>query len=115
MRKFLVLLVAASVLLVGCSRRQPELVGAQSDGIAADHVLISHMSFIPRVLTVQAGQAVTWVWDDGENPHNVTLTSLGISSGNKYTGSWSYTFSQPGVYAYRCTLHINMYGEIIVR
>lgn len=115
MRKLLVaLLVASSLALVGCSRQQPELVGAQSDAIAADTVLITHMSFIPRVIDIQAGQKVTWKWDDGANPHNVTLTDLGISSGNRNVGSWSYTFDQPGVYQYRCTLHLNMYGEVIV-
>jgi len=115
MRKFLVpLLVASSLALVGCSRQQPELVGAQSDGIAADTVLITHISFIPRVINIQAGQSVTWQWDDGANPHNVSLTDLGISSGNKTNGSWTYKFSSPGVYNYRCTLHNNMLGQVIV-
>ena len=114
MRKLLVvLLVASSLALAGCARRQPELVGAQSDGVAADTVLISHVSFIPRVINIQVGQTVTWQWDDGENPHNVTMDG-GISSGNRTVGTWSYKFEVPGIYQYSCTLHNNMYGEVIV-
>ena len=115
MRKFLVvLLVASSLALVGCSRQQPELVGAQSDGIPADTVLITHVSFIPRVINIQAGQSITWQWDDGASPHNVSLTDLGIDSGNRTTGTWTYKFGTPGVYNYRCTLHNNMLGQVIV-
>lgn len=115
MRKLLVaVLVASSLALVGCSRQQPELVGAQSDGIAADTVLITHTSFIPRVINIQAGQSVTWQWDDGASPHNVTLTDLNVSSGSRTVGTWTYKFDSPGVYMYSCTLHLNMIGEVVV-
>ncbi|HUZ42811.1 MAG TPA: plastocyanin/azurin family copper-binding protein [Acidimicrobiales bacterium] len=119
MRKISVLALAvlSASLLVGCSRQQPELVGSQTDGIPHNEVLISHMSFIPRVLTVQAGQTVTWVWDDGAIPHNVTFTSsnLTLASPSQATGTFRHTFDQPGIYMYRCTIHNNMLGEIIVK
>ncbi|MHB1446698.1 MAG: plastocyanin/azurin family copper-binding protein [Acidimicrobiales bacterium] len=119
MRKIsaLVLAVLSASLLAGCSRRQPELVGSQSDGVTHNEVLISHMSFIPRVLTIQAGQTVTWVWDDGPTPQNVTFTSsnLSLASPTQATGTFRHTFDQPGVYKYRCTIHNNMLAEVIVK
>jgi plastocyanin len=118
MRKTLTLGMAAGAVLVlaGCSRQQPDLVGSQSDGIPRHEVLISHMSFIPRTITVKAGTTVTWVWADGPTFDNVVFDSDGlhVNSGNKRTGTFSYTFSDPGTYNYSGTLHQNMSGRVVV-
>lgn len=119
MRKiFIVMLAGASLALsAGCSRQQPELVGSQSDGIPRHEVLLTHMSFIPRTITVTAGATVTWKWDDGVVPHNVTFTSsnLQLASPNQHDGTFRHTFDTPGVYKYRCTIHFNMYGTVVVK
>jgi plastocyanin len=38
------------------------------------------------------------------------LASINISAGD----SFSFTFDEPGEYLYRCTIHANMTGRIIV-
>ena len=121
MRKVVTLFLALGCVgvLAGCSRQQPELVGSQSDGIPKDTVLITHMSFIPHVITVTAGTTVTWQWDDGPTPHNVTFSSNGLNfaSPNQAVGTYSHTFDTPGTYPYRCTLHTlpGMSGVVIVK
>lgn len=118
MRKLLILpLVAGALVLAGCSRQQPNLVGSQTDNITANEVLIIHNSFIPHVLTVNPGTTVTWRWDDGPTPHNVMFDTSGlmVMSPNQRVGTFTHTFDTPGTYHYQCTLHINMTGEIVVR
>jgi plastocyanin len=74
--------------------------------------------FLPEVLTVAAGTAVTWSNDepDPTNAHNVISLTHGIESPYIYPGEvWSYTFDVPGEYDYFCDLHEGMYGKVIVQ
>jgi plastocyanin len=76
-------------------------------------VTLAHVSFGPSVVTINAGQAVEWVWADNGIPHNVTFAS--VHSATQTTGKWYRTFNSPGVYPYRCTIHASMTGAVIVR
>jgi plastocyanin len=38
-----------------------------------------------------------------------------FNSSTKITGTYFHTFNTPGVYSYRCTIHINMVGTVVVR
>jgi plastocyanin len=42
---------------------------------------------------------------DNDGPHSPTQAS----------GSWSMRFDTPGTYTYRCTIHNNMVGKVVVR
>src|SRR5574337_106617 len=87
--------------------------------------------FSPSVVTVQAGDTITWVNKDKEI-HNIT-SGKGISrieyattrhigtpdglfqSGSFSPGqSWSHTFTRPGIYHYFCSIHPWMNGAIVV-
>ena len=116
MRKiFPVLLLAALPLsLVACGQRdQP--IGSQTDPLPKNSVVITNLSFIPQRIVVTAGQTVTWNWSDTRTPHNVSFDNDGPHSPTQVDGSWSMHFDTPGTYTYRCTIHNNMVGKVVVR
>jgi plastocyanin len=82
-------------------------------GPVAATVTLINTSFAPSVVAINAGQTVEWKWDDGQVPHNVTFDTF--HSSTKVAGTYFHTFDTPGVYNYRCTIHINMVGTVVVR
>lgn len=82
-------------------------------GPVAATVTLINTSFAPSVVAINAGQTVEWKWDDGQVPHNVTFDTF--HSSTKVAGTYFHTFNTPGVYNYRCTIHINMVGTVVVR
>ena len=90
--------------------------GGQTSGTTLS-VQVQDGSFQPVADTVAANSTVTWTWAAG--PHNVTFQD-GPASDNQSAGTYQRTFSTPGTYAYRCTLHSTsftsgMTGTIVVR
>jgi plastocyanin len=79
-------------------------------------VKIGNFSFGPTALTVSPGTTVTWVNGD-DTPHTVvaadtrTFRSKPLDTDERF----SFTFNQPGTYAYFCSLHPHMTGKIIVQ
>ncbi len=78
-------------------------------------VSISNDAFVPRVLTIQTGQSVTFTNDD-DDAHTVTASDGSFDSKGLDThGVWRHAFSKPGTYAYFCELHPFMKGTIVVK
>ncbi len=67
------------------------------------------MQFTPSHVTIEAGDTVTWVWDDGSMPHDVSGDGYGSE-----VKSRDRTFDDPGDYPYVCTLHAGMSGAVTV-
>lgn len=77
---------------------------------------IAH-SFSPDPVTVVIGvnNTVMWVNDDSA-PHTVTANNGAFGSGNiAPTGTFTFTFTTPGTYAYHCIYHPWMVGTVIVK
>jgi plastocyanin len=55
---------------------------------------------------------VTWKFDDGTVPHNVV--GPGFKSKTTDKGTFEHTFHSAGTVDYRCELHTNMTGTVIV-
>ncbi len=75
-------------------------------------VVIEDLAFEPEMLTVDAGDTVTWMWNDGAVTHDVSgddFQSEVISE-----GTFQHRFGESGTYDYVCTLHPNMTGTIEV-
>jgi len=75
-------------------------------------VVIEDLAFEPEALEVEAGDTVTWTWNDGTVSHDVKgddFQSEVISE-----GTFQQRFDEPGTYDYVCTLHPNMTGTIEV-
>ena len=73
------------------------------------------MKFIPRILTVTAGDTVDFLNHDGVDhnvfsPDNETF-NLGMIKANAAS---SYTFKSPGSYSLLCSIHPEMLGFIFV-
>lgn len=81
---------------------------------AANEIWLGNQEFNPGNLTVPPGTTVTWVNRDSE-VHTVTSVD-GLFNGYVIpTGSFSYTFTEPGTYSFFCEPHTGMAGTIYVK
>jgi plastocyanin len=77
-------------------------------------VSIDNFTFAPATLTIAPGTTVTWTNAD-DIPHTVAASDKSFKSKVLDTDEhFSFTFRQPGTYAYFCSLHPHMTGQIIV-
>ena len=75
---------------------------------------IDNFTFVPARLTVKAGTTVTWRNED-DIPHTVTSAArLFRSKALDTDDSFSFTFTEPGIYEYFCSLHPRMTATIVV-
>lgn len=86
-------------------------------------IRLKDLQFAPARIVVSQGTKVTWVNDDpivhfvNSDPHPnhnalPALNSAALQQGDSY----SFTFNQPGEWAYHCSAHVpqNMLGRILV-
>jgi plastocyanin len=100
---FLVAALAATTLLSSGTARAEDAM-----------VKISDFQFAPARLTVKAGTTVTWRNND-DIPHTVTSTTRAFKSKALDTDdAFAFAFTEPGSYAYVCSLHPHMTGTIVV-
>ena len=77
-------------------------------------VSIVGRAYQPAELTLEAGQTVTWT-NRALIPHTVTAAGGQFDSGHINPGeSFKVTFATPGTFAYSCTIHPTMHGEVTV-
>ena len=77
-------------------------------------VEIDDFAFSPARITVKAGTTVAWLNAD-DTPHTVASSSKLFKSKVLDTdGSFSFTFTTPGMYEYFCSLHPYMTGTVVV-
>ncbi len=87
---------------------------AQASGAQPDGVLTQY-AYVPRQLTVQAGQTVTW-YNLDEVAHTISSVKGEGRSGDLKTGqSWSHRFDQPGEYEFACEHHPGMKLKVTVK
>ena len=81
-------------------------------GVSSDIVNFTHQD-----LVVNAGTSITWVNRDSAT-HTSTATAgsaIRWNSGRLRTGErFTFTFSEPGTYAYRCSIHPSMRATVTV-
>ncbi|HEY1297346.1 MAG TPA: hypothetical protein VGJ60_30065 [Chloroflexota bacterium] len=75
-------------------------------------VSIVDFSYFPGTLRIKAGQSVMWR-NDGNEEHDVTGEDW-HSGLLDPTYTYRLTFGVPGTYAYRCSIHLDMTGAVIV-
>ncbi|PTR31471.1 plastocyanin [Rhodococcus sp. OK519] len=111
--------IALAATLSGCTSDPGG--GAPTDGPGKSDkeltVEVKNMAYSPSSITIQAGQTVTWVFDDRGVAHDVV--GLGnakpvLRSPLLKTGTWQFTFTEPGTYNYTCSLHPDMLGVVVV-
>ena len=80
-------------------------------------VTLKDISFKSAKTTIHRGQSVTFSWQDGDTPHNVSSRGAKKfkSSATKTKGTYRVRFTSAGTYRYVCTIHPGMAGRIIVK
>jgi len=78
--------------------------------------------YTPDVVTVVIGTNNTVYWTNNDAaPHTVTSDTAGLfDSGNSgpltsQGGTYQFTFTTPGTYAYHCSFHPWMQGTVVVK
>lgn len=97
------------------TQQQPAAQAAQEKPAAGREVVIDNFTFAPAKVEVAVGTTVTWVNHD-DMPHTVVspdkvFRSPTLDSNEKF----SYLFAKAGTYAYFCSLHPKMTGQVVVR
>lgn len=81
---------------------------------AAGQVVARSRAFEPATVTIKAGEAVAWRFEDGQVPHGVV--GDGFDTPPRNQGVFVHTFADAGSYAYRCPIHpAEMQGTVEVR
>jgi plastocyanin len=117
----LLLVTAVAIIAAACNGTGPTAYGAPAStaatttaATAPNAATIKGFSFQPDVLKVKVGAKVTWTNDDTV-VHTVTADTNSFASGNlQPAGSFSFTFTRPGTYAYHCSIHPSMHGSVVV-
>ena len=85
-----------------------------ADTSAADADIEVHdNSFSPEAVEVVVGEDITWDFSTADQPHDVVFDA-DRGSDILESGTWSTSFDEPGTYAYECTLHSGMSGQVVV-
>jgi len=117
----LLLVAAVAIIAAACNGTGSTAYGAPAStaatttaATATNAATIKGFSFQPDVLKVKVGAKVTWTNDDTV-AHTVTADTNSFASGNlQPAGSFSFTFTRPGTYAYHCSIHPSMHGSVVV-
>ncbi len=105
--------LAAATLVAACASTAPS-----GSPVATSKVdLPPSYKFVPTAITVAAGTTVTWTNDD-HFTHSVQFLDGGLPGQPLLMdpgATATFTFTKPGLYHYRCSLHPqNMQGTVQV-
>lgn len=90
--------------------------GDAAEPPAKDTVVLRDIAFKPAKVRVEAGDTVTWRFDDKGIPHDVTAEDDSFESETMDSGTFRHRFDKAGTYAYICSLHpVQMKGTVEVR
>lgn len=82
--------------------------------VSGTKVTITNFAFTPAMLQVRSGDTVTWINSD-EEPHTVVAEDHSFHSpGMAANGTFTFTFTTPGTFAYICGIHPFMRGTVVV-
>ena len=84
-------------------------------GTAAQKVsATADLKFAPATTTAKVGDVIEWT-NTGSVPHNVTFDDPTLTSGTlNQNDTWQVKFTTAGSYAYKCTFHPGMTGQVTV-
>jgi plastocyanin len=90
------------------------VANAEAAGAAVHSVTIDGFAFKPPTITVKQGDTIEWRNSDPV-PHTATAKDAGLDSGEiPANGRYRFTAKKKGRFAYLCTLHPIMKGELVV-
>jgi len=108
-----ILVLAFTTLLAACQQGGPDSAAGTPPVVGAHDVSARDLQFEPPAIQVRPGTTVTWHFEDGAVAHDVR--GDGFSSSIQKSGTFTHRFDRTGTFEYRCTLHANMTGRVIVK
>lgn len=124
----------AAFALASCGGSGNDEAAPAAARVGGQSVTVEHIAFAPSSIEVDAGTEVTWTNLDANVVHTATsgepgdkgvpgldngkpANPDGIFDGemNGDGAEFTFTFEEPGTYAYFCRVHQSMTGEVIVR
>lgn len=109
-----VLAILLSVGLAGCAAGKPPVVPSDDDAKVAVTVRVVDNSFEPSEITIDAGQAVNWVFEGPSSEHDVVADDGSFVSELMRSGSYTHVFTDAGSFDYLCSTHPEMRGNVTV-
>ena len=119
------LLLSCAALVGGCggsdetASQATDSTPAPAEATVAEgavRVAMKDFEFVPENVTVEPGQTITWVNEDGAQHDAVAAEGDGPKSELFNQGeSYSWKAEQAGTIPYVCTVHPGMEGTITVR
>lgn len=98
----------ATIAAVG--QGQPSGLGTVAETVSAT----DDLKFNPSATSAKAGDVIQWT-NTGTMAHNVTFTDPTLTSGTLNQGdTWQVKITVAGTYAYHCTFHPGMDGQLTV-
>lgn len=106
------LLALAAVVLAGCTTPQAyrDYFGSQ-EVIPMREVGRGDWDYLPQNRTVAVNTTVVWVNEDTFTDHTVTFEDLALDAWVEPGDRVEWTFTEPGVYDYRCRPHSSDFRE----
>jgi plastocyanin len=95
----------------------PSAAPAPADSATAAGAIVEIKDFVfaPAMITIAAGEQVTFKNDD-RFPHTVTAADKSFDSGSiARDATFSHVFDAAGTYKYSCAYHAFMHGTVVVR
>ena len=94
------------------------MAGGAAEAAGTVNVSVVDFAYSPGTITIRAGTTVQWT-NTGNQQHTVTSSdgafeSSGYLVPNTTAKSYSFTFTEPGMYSYFCIPHTFMLGTVIV-
>ena len=85
------------------------------DSAKQNKIEIKDFAFNPQILTVKAGENVTWINRD-EEPHTIVSVEKQFKKSTALDTDQEFTITAgaPGTYTYFCSVHPKMTGTIVV-
>jgi plastocyanin len=111
--------ITASMTIGGVTRTAACLVtvGLAPPAGSGNSVSTAGFAFGPQTITIAVNDSVTWHFV--EAVHNVTFTGIAPAAGgvpDQQPGSRATrVFGTPGTYAYECSRHTGMQGQVVVQ
>lgn len=125
---FVITIVTIGIMLISQNDSFVKTIEESKPNLQADVIMPTKVSrpgcektdscYIPSKISIKSGESVTWLNEDAAF-HSVTSGYYGNPSGlfdSEYLDpeeSFTFTFKNPGVYDYFCTLHPWMKGQVI--
>ena len=103
---------ALLALMVSIAACVANTASAPPPVVESPTITIQDMRFNSHHVTIEEGDKVTWLWDDGGMSHDVS--GDGFKSEIQSEGTFSHSFQDAGDYPYVCTLHSGMRGTVTV-